>query len=168
VLLPPSRLRLAGAIEWARPLEEPPAFARGRKRLKGRRGQGLRYEARAKEYLEGLFPEAFVPGPWFQFKCLGESKVRFCQPDGLLILPQEGKLVVVEIKLQHTSDAWWQLKWLYLPVLAAVFPPDLWAHAPLELVKWYDCATAFPEPVRLRESPLGAEAGQFSVHIWAP
>ena len=149
-------------------LEEPPAFARGNRRRRGRRGEGIRYEARVQEYLLELYPEEYVPGPWLEFQAIGEKKPRYCQPDGLLFQPKQGTLTVVEVKLQHTSDAWWQLRWLYLPVVAGAFPPDLWDYRLVEVTKWYDPATAFPEPVQLCASLGNAAPGRFGVHIWSP
>jgi len=72
----------------------------------------------------------------------------------------------VEAKYQHTSDAWWQLRQLYIPVLQFMFPAfELIA---CEVTKWYDCAVAFPEPVSLSRTVHEADEGKFNVHIWKP
>lgn len=75
----------------------------------------------------------------------------------------------MEIKYQHTSDAWWQVEHLYLPVLRWAFPPDLWSFARVEVVKWYDPAVAFPERVSLIphvDKAFGAPG--WPVHILKP
>jgi hypothetical protein len=91
---------------------------------------------------------------------------RWCQTDGLLFDVDRGLITLVECKYQHTSDAWWQLKMLYLPVLRTIFPG--WEFATVEVVKWYDPATKIPEPVFLLPDVGAAQPGKFNVHIWNP
>ena len=110
----------------------------------------------------------YVPSPWFTFGELGNSRPRWCQPDGLLFQVADLLITIVEVKLQHTPDAWWQTKQLYLPVLARAFPPNLWEYNICEVVKWYDPAIVFPEAHRLAASPLILAPGQFGVHILKP
>jgi hypothetical protein len=85
-----------------------------------------------------------------------------------LVLPNIGKIIVVEMKLQHTAEAWWQLRYLYLPVLTKAFPPSLWKFAVCEVTKWYDPATVFPERVKLKAEVLDTAPDEFGVHIWKP
>lgn len=81
--------------------------------------------------------------------------------DGLLLTG--GRIVVCEIKLRHTVDAYFQLHNLYLPVARVVFPGmDI---SLCEVVKWYDSSTAFPCAVSLIEDLHTARPGDFSVHI---
>lgn len=75
-------------------------------------------------------------------------------------------MVIVEFKYQHTIDAWSQLRLLYEPVLAFIHP-EL-AISVLEIVKWYDCAVEFPEPVRLIADIAEHNTREFGVHIWKP
>jgi hypothetical protein len=128
--------------------------------------QGVRYEKKVHEYFTSLFPDHYVSNPWVTFQVDGAARPRWCQPDGLLIDVQQGLVTIVEVKYQHTSDAWWQLEMLYKPVLRAMFPRDLWQFRCVEVVKWFDPAVAFPVPARLSESPAGV--GDLSVHIWRP
>ena len=165
--LPPSRFRPAANIDRVEHSATPPPFLRTRKR-KGRKAEGIRYENKAQDMLLERFPDNYVPGPWFRFLEYGQSKWRWCQPDGLLIDFHYGRITVVEIKLQHTSDAWWQVKWLYLPVLYRAFDPQIWEFTWLEVVKWYDCSVNFPERVSLCPDVLSVEPGQFGVYIWKP
>ena len=74
----------------------------------------------------------------------------------------------MEIKYQHTSDAWWQVMKLYYPVLRNVFPEDLWYYRMCEVVKWFDPAIRFPTETRLTPDPAELHDGDFGVHIWKP
>lgn len=114
------------------------------------------------------FGDYYVPGPWLRYKELGKESIRWCQPDGLLFLPLMSRIVILETKLQHTPDAWWQLRQLYLPVIARMFPPSMWSYSIVEVVRWYDRDTAFPERVKLCADVLSCEPGDFGVHIWIP
>lgn len=93
--------------------------------------------------------------------------MRWCQTDGLLIQPQGGLITIVEIKYQHTPDAWFQLRELYEPVVRRAFGPA-WEVALLEVVKWYDPSTFFPERHLMCADPLHPPIGSIGVHIWAP
>jgi len=77
-------------------------------------------------------------------------------------------ITIVEVKLQHTSDAWWQVKQLYLPIVATAFPPDLWRYNYVEVVRWHDPAISFPENYRLVPDLLALGEDQFGVHILNP
>lgn len=127
--------------------------------------QGIRYERKVQEHLSNCYGDLYHPSPWFYFET--EGRRRWCQPDGLLLDPWAGRITICEVKYQHTSDAWWQLQRLYLPVISAAFPPGLWSVACLEIVKWYDPATVFPEPVALVARPDQCPpAPRLGVHIW--
>lgn len=142
----------------------PPPFRRDGAK-KGAKGRGIRYEKRVQEYLLNDFAPMYVPAPWLHFRERFSDSFRWCQPDGLLIDAWKGVITIVEIKYNHTADAWWQLNHLYKPVLSALFPPELWRLEVCEIVKWYDPATVFPEPVRLVNNPL-KESTSFRVHIF--
>lgn len=135
---------------------------------RGRRRAGERYELKVQSELSLQYDWNYVPSPWFYFLEAGGDRPRWCQPDGLLIQPLHATITIVEVKLQHTSDAWWQIKQLYLPVVAAAFPPDLWTYNFCEVVKWHDPAVSFPEPYRLVPDVLALGEGQFGCHILNP
>ena len=163
---PPRGFRDPGRISWAIPSTSPP-FAR-RPRPTGRRAQGIRYERRAHAYLTERFGQRYVPSPWFSFSPLGDGGgTRWCQPDGLLFDIQKGRVTVLEIKYQHTADAWWQLTRLYLPVLRAALGNE-WELLRCEVVKWYDPATLFPEAPVMTHRIENLGATEFGVHIWKP
>jgi len=126
----------------------------------------VRYERRVHEHFLELYPDRYLPSPWVRFTNVEDANARWCQPDGLIIDLAAGEIVIVEMKYQHTADAWWQLEKLYKPVLRAMFPAGLWTLRCVEVVKWFDPATAFPVSVRMSEKPTGN--GDFSVHIWKP
>ena len=165
--LPPKRFRPAGVVDWVEFSPTPPPFVHETKRT-GKRGEGIRYEKRVHALYEHRFGSAYVASPWFRFAEVGVEKPRWCQPDGLLIDIDAGIITIVECKLQHTSDAWWQLRWLYLPVISKAFPGTAWEFRILEVTKWYDCATAFPEKVKMCADILHVRSGEFGVHICKP
>ena len=162
----PERFLPAGAVTWARLSDQVPSFATAVRKPRGAKAAGLRYERKATEMLEQYFSWRFVPGPWVLFG--SESKgTRWCQPDGLLILPEEGRIVVVEIKHSHMALAWWQLFHLYIPVVKALFGPA-WAYSGCEVVKYYDAATKAPQAAKLRKRIERTEPDEFGVHIYNP
>lgn len=166
---PPPRFKAATNVMWAEFLEETPGFARRKGRKKGAKRQGEIYEARAHKYLEEIYGEMYVANPWIRFKEYGVEKERFCQPDGIILDVRRGQITICEMKLAHTADAWWQLRMLYLPVLMECFPVrDGWDFAMLEVVRWFDPATRFPERFTKCENPFAAPVGGIGVHIWKP
>lgn len=159
----PSWFRPAGKVTAARFDAKGPGF--GPRRATGRRGEGLKYEAKALGRLDVLFPGKLVWGPWLRFSSSTAPYERWCQPDGLLVDIQTGVLVVVEVKHHHTAEAWWQLEKLYKPVLKTLFPTDLWRIELLEVVRWFDPAVLFPCPTVLVSDPMSVPLGKFGVHI---
>ena len=158
----PAAFRPAGRVLRAS-FALPPAIKK--KRYTGRRLQGIRYERKVHEYLELLYGDRYVSSPWLRF--FAEGKWRWCQPDGLLFDLQSGRITIVEVKYQHTSDAWWQVRHLYQPVLQAMFPEKLWSFDACEIVKWYDPDTRFPEKLVLAQE-ISMKHPAFKVHIWRP
>ena len=137
-----------------------------KKRYTGRRLEGVRYEKKVHEHLSMLFPDTYVQSPWLKFFPAGGCW-RWCQPDALVVDTKRGRITIVEVKYQHTSDAWFQVKQLYLPVLQSIFPPHLWEYDFCEVVKWYDPDTVFPEPVVLAHE-VDMRHKHFKVHIYKP
>lgn len=109
------------------------------------------------------FPGQYIPSPWIKY--IDGSGRHWCQPDGILYL-RSNRLIIVEFKYQHTADAWKQLRLLYEPVITFLHPGA--AVSSLEIVKWYDCAVAFPEPVHLIADIAEHHGKGFGVHIWKP
>lgn len=158
----PASFRPAGRV-LAASLSFPPAIRK--KRYTGRRLEGVRYEKKVHEHMELLYGDRYVPNPWLKF--FSEGKWRWCQPDALLLDVARGRLTIVEVKYQHTSDAWWQVRQLYQPVLEQIFPRNLWEYDACEIVKWYDPATLFPERTVLAQEVCMRHPA-FKIHIWRP
>lgn len=146
-------------------MQREPGFIRDRLAASGAAYEGVRYERKAQAHLLATLPDSYVPGPWLRYysSSRGES---FCQPDGWIIDLERGVITIVEIKLRHTSTAWWQLRQLYEPVTQRLFGTELWDYAVLEVCRWFDPATVFPEQVIKCSSPARAPDSGFGVHIW--
>ena len=127
----------------------------------------MRYERKVQKHLLFEYPDTYIPSPWIRFREEGSERLRWCQPDGLDINPYKGIVTCCEIKYSHTSDAWWQTRKLYLPVLAHIFASTLWSIQVCEIVKWYDPAILFPESVELTPEPT-RPSNRFKVHICRP
>lgn len=102
---------------------------------------GLRFEAKVQKHLASIF-SGYMPNPQVSFR--DKTDFRIVRPDGLL--PLRNRLVIFEVKSQHMPEAWWQLRRLYEPVLRH------WVDVPIqvvEIVKSFDPAMPFPEPIEL-------------------
>lgn len=126
----------------------------------------MKYESRVHEHLRSLYGQAYIPSPWFVYRDAHETRVRYCQPDGLLFDQRLSRLVIVEVKLRHTERAWWQLRHKYGPVLRAIYP---WMDiAYCEVVQWFDVQIPFPEEVELRPAVRMSRPDSIQVTIWKP
>jgi hypothetical protein len=162
---PPEAFRPAGRVLSAS-FATPPAIRK--KRYTGRRLEGVRYEKKVQEYLEHFYGERYIPSPWLRFFPAGDgARWRWCQPDGILLDIPRGRITIVEVKYQHTSDAWYQVRMLYEPVLRVMFPEKWWTFDYCEVVKWYDPDTIFPEKIVLAQE-VSIRHPAFKVHIWRP
>lgn len=161
---PPSSFTPAGEVYEAEVSQVPPPFVRQTRRT-GRRGAGIRYEKSVQEYLLNRYGQAYIPSPWLRFR--SDNGWRWCQPDGLILQPAEARIIVVEVKYQHTSDAWWQVERLYKPVLRKLFN-DEWKFDACEVVKWYDGTVPYPCRVMLCEDVSRVPPEAFGVHIYRP
>ena len=158
--------RPAGLVEWAKLSLSAPRWWSPR-RAKGRRAQGIRYEKKVHEVLSRRLGAKYVPNPWFVFGTSEPGPPRWCQPDGLVINIPRGMVTIIEVKYQHVGDAWHQLRELYCPVVARAFGPGCKVGV-VEVTKWYDPATRFPEPITLVRNVEDIDARKFGVHILKP
>ena len=150
-----------GNLEWVSKVSHPPFTPRTKSRI-AKFSRGLKYEQIVHTRLSELYDKEFQPGPWFCYKSEADERRKYCQLDGILSRA-DGSLVLLEVKYNHTPDAYFQLNNLYLPVVRKLYPTvDM---ALCEVVKWYDPATVFPSPVQLLPRIHEAKAGVFSVHI---
>ena len=146
---------------------EEPQFIKPYK-VRGVRAAGMRYEKKVQRYLLDTFPHHYIASPWFTFEKNDGAKRIWCQPDGLLIDIRAGLITIIEVKLRHTSDAWWQTRQLYLPVVRRLFGTSRWDYNILEIVRWYDPDTLFPERYKLCPEIGNLPVDKFGVHIWKP
>lgn len=112
--------------------------------------------------MEKKYELAYFPSVWFRFE-VASGRTKYCQTDGLLFLPDNNRLIIIECKYQHTPDAYFQLENKYVPVVRQAFPK--WTVATCEVVKWYDPSIKFPCAIRLRPEVSEVMPGEFAVHI---
>jgi hypothetical protein len=179
---PPSSFRCAEGVRAAWPSAEgpfgrtPSPLSSGKRRgtvrcgasQKGTPAQrmGLRYERKVLSYLSGVFP-GFIPSQWFRYA--SDAGTKWCQVDGLLLLPG-GKVLIFEVKYSFVEAAWWQLRKLYEPVVRRAYYAR---EVGLCLIcRSYDPSKRFPEEVELLpdlkiwgERPSFSKIGVFS---WKP
>lgn len=119
-----------------------------KKSKKGAQGAGHRFEAKVVKELEAQFG-TFVSGIPFVFST-DYSPRTVCIPDGLIIWDKE--VLIIEVKLSHTVDSWFQLRKLYGPVVGRALNRKVRL---LEICKTYYKEESFPEPYRVYPS-IGA------------
>jgi len=163
------RFRPARNITFAEFADPPPMLATQPKH-KGAKAAGIRYERQVHGLLKDLYGERYFKSKWIHFKVQGENKFRWCQPDAFLLDLVELRLLLIEIKLRHCNLAWYQMKYLYLPVLEFVLPLDLnlFTVCTCEIVHWYDPAIRTDRPAKLRKDLASVEPNEFAVHILNP
>lgn len=163
------RSKPAVDVNWARILPHQPAFIK-RKKSRGRYAVGVRYEREVQDHLSLLalaMPSVeYIESPWIEF--CDKSGKRWCQPDLLLVDKIQKAVVIGEVKYQHTVDAWWQLRYLYQPVVAVLFP-HFRPIALIEIVHWHDPQIQWPERYDLTDSPFRIpHANKVAVCIFNP
>ncbi len=109
---------------------------------------GKKYEQRCHEVLSRQWENlgSYLPGPWISFHDQNRKR-RLCQPDALFIR-SDGSVLIVEMKLTHTLNAWWQLRRLYQPVVERLYNREAFV---LEVCRTGDPLMRYPEPVELYE-----------------
>lgn len=155
----------ADSVSFVR-LRERPFFIKEVKRRKGPKRDGQRYEAKIHEIFGGRYGERWLPGPWFEFH-VDLGAVEYCQPDALFWHPAERRVVVCEVKLQHTTDGFEQLHGLYLPVVQAWLGWS-WTVTLCEIVRWYRPEIQLPVSCVMADSPDNRRTDSLSVHICNP
>lgn len=164
----------AGQVVFAEFTSTGPRFINPKIKQTGNRLVGLKYEAKAHDYIARQVAEQDVIGltamasPWIVFRSEGDhaDRVRYCQPDHLILDLAKKCVTIVEIKLQHCQEAHQQVRQLYEPVVKKLYPS--WTIAALELVQWHDPHTPFPESYYFEPNVLACQADRFAVHIWNP
>lgn len=166
---PPRGVFLLGEDETvaeAKFVDGPPAVIH-EVHLRGVRRKGMLFERRVNRFLRDHYGEdSYLQGPWVRFVSAGERQPRWCQPDAIIVDELGRRIIIVEIKLRHTSDAWYQLRRLYEPVLRVVYGPR-WDFALCEVVKWFDPSTAFPERFDMVKMPHEVSPWRIGVCVYA-
>jgi hypothetical protein len=139
-----------------------PHFVEAGYAVEGALRAGQRYEARVQESLSAQYPDTYVRSPWFIFS--GEGGMRYCQADGLLFDFPSAQITIVEIKLHHCIEAWWQLVHLYQPVVAATFGMS-WKLALAEVCKAHDPLVSLPVVSQLHADLTKCRPEEYSIHI---
>lgn len=160
--------RKAGEVQSAWPQwngSAPFAGKTGNRRSAAQRA-GLRYEAKALKHLDQVLPLFLSHLP---FCFLAEYGAERCIPDGVAISSRDRSLLtLIEIKHRHSADAWFQLKYLYWPVVRAAFPRH--RIQLLEVCGSYDPAVNVPDRQTYVDDLLSyVEKGgeQFAVYPWS-
>ena len=161
----PPGFRPAGVIKWARLSSEAPSFV-SRPARQGAKGRGVRYESRVNNMLEAQYPQHYIQSPWIQFQD-SSSGPRWAQPDGFLIDVEAGRVIVIEVKYNHTELAWFQLFMLYLPLARFLFQ-GRWTFSCLEIVNWYDPKVKCPTRAIMCKHIEHAFPEELNCHIWNP
>lgn len=137
--LKPPAFRAAGIVQSAAFCATP--LLPKRRRTTAAQKYGKKYEGRVLSFLATRF-DNIRSGPWIRFATERDS-YRLCQPDALLVGSKSAEITIVEVKVRHTLDAYWQLRYLYAPVVKAIFPSH--KIRLLEIVKSFDGGIHYPE-----------------------
>lgn len=116
------RNKLTKEVLWAE-FAPTPSFATGVVRHRGAKAKGLRYEASVISRLTKEVDDNFwtvFDKCWLRYGVSGE-KSEICQPDVFLLNHVTGRILLVEVKLSRTAQAWYQLQ-KYEAVLQKMFP----------------------------------------------
>jgi hypothetical protein len=154
----------------ARYCDYPPPFALSEQAAKKgatpSQREGLRYEAKVLAFLTawcGGNGYVLKTKPWIAYRdCLG--RVKYCQPDAVLSSITDDNVILVEIKLRHTRDAFKQLR-QYRDLLAELHPTR---HiVSVEVCRHYDPAEfATNLMTELRPHPFPHAAIVFEPRDW--
>jgi len=149
---PPKGFRPSGRIGAVRWHTGTPNFAKGNTGGSAAQRAGISFENKVQRRLID-FHDNYWPGPWITFSAPapGNLGTRWCQPDGLVVDLRRGFCTIVEIKISHTADAWWQLERLYRPVVSKLMGEN-WEIRTVEICKYYDVETVLPERHELVDS----------------
>ncbi len=124
-------------LEWKQP-QSSAGFAQ----------RGLRFERKVVKWFEATYPSRFLAGLPFTFQT--SRKRGMAVPDGLLFSPDWRTCCIVEVKLSHCSDAWWQMEAFYKPIVAEALHG--YRVICLEVCKSYDPWVKLPRPSELLSS----------------
>lgn len=125
---------------------------------RGAKGQGVRFERKVHDVLLSRYP-TYVSAMPIGFYSDGRKQVAI--PDGLLYTP--AGTVIVEIKLRHCMEAWFQLRRLYGPLVEKALPGKVKL---LEICQHYEPEVKFPEQFQVVTSIEQFFAGEANIGVW--
>lgn len=132
---------------------------------------GLRYEKKWHEFAATHYGPSYQT---FEDRQIAFSDEvygwRTCRPDGVYYDPLLNWLLMFEVKIRHTADAYWQLEKLYKPVMGHFYPSM--DKVLIEVTKNFDPSTPFPCDYHLMhgsEFMLGDnfKLDKFNVLLWS-
>ena len=102
-------------------LIETPSFTNGYSYQTSAMLQGLRFEKNIKNFLSEAYDERakVLPGQWFEFEDIRGRG--FAQPD-VILLPPQGHLLIVEVKLTWRPGVERKLRRFYGPLCEQIWP----------------------------------------------
>lgn len=127
---------------------------------------GLRYETKVHDAFTKALGDSYRVEPHLHFAVNGVFHT--ARPDAIH-LDVTGRATIFEIKSRHTSDAWWQLRRKYEPLVQCLKFVNVVSC--VEVVPSYDPSAGFPEPVTKYDSLevlLQSPSAPFKVMIWKP
>lgn len=164
VCAPPRGFRAAEGVVSAWPCESP--FGATPSRISGTAAQrnGLRYERKALKALSAILGPTFQKNAWFEFS--DKSGRRYCQVDGLL--RGAHSVAIIEVKYSFTSNAYYQLRKLYEPVVRKAFSPQ--KVALIVVCRNFDPSVPFPESYQHMNFGPGwfEQLSSIGVFTWRP
>lgn len=141
---PPKGFRAVTDLQAAWRSQRGPTFLQKEDRPSIAQLDGIRFEKKVHKIFEDLHLSGVQAGPWFTFR--DAFGLRWCQPD-ILIEFAYGNLII-EAKHNHTTDAWFQLRQLYEPVIAKALDATVRC---LVVTEHFDPAVVWPEDFDLLE-----------------
>lgn len=153
----------SASLLWDRAGLEPAGAQRGKSAAQN---DGLRFEKKVSARLNAEYPFFLQQVP---FRFTADFLSEKCILDGMIFRAEgmeDHELLLVEIKRRHTADAWFQLRYLYHPVVQIAFPGK--RVRLLEICKQFEATVTLPEPYRLHLSVRAfLESGDaFGVVCW--
>lgn len=126
---------------------------------------GIAYEKKILTALDLILPGEFLRQPTFRFNN-GRPVDEIAIPDGIHLF--DNVLTIIEIKLRHTADAWYQLNDLYRPVIARAYP-HLHINL-LEICRHYDRTVRLPSKINFLDDVrqfTSHPQHEFGIFIWS-
>jgi hypothetical protein len=159
VLIPPPKWfnPIQGEIKGAHFTSARPPASRG---TTAARRAGIAYEKRVLKFLEREFSSRLRRSPAIGF--YDDAGKRLAIPDALLYLDSD-RIAILEIKISHRSDSFFQLNNLYRPLIERLVRPGVKVSC-VEICRSFDPSVAYPctfDVIQDIES-----ASDFSVFPW--